>query len=152
MDERIAAVAETQGGVVSRAQLLAIGVSRDAVGRRVRAGKLHRVHAGVYAVGHGVLGQSGREWAAVLATGGVLSHRSAGAKLGVITWNGRPEITTTRGRRAPRGVIAHSARALHPDDVALDAESTASRPSSPPSTWATTSTPSAPAAAKRRRT
>ena len=59
----------------------------------------------------------------MLATDGVLSHRSAGAKLGVLTWNGRPEVTTARGRRSPGGVIVHSTRALHPDDLTRDAES-----------------------------
>ena len=90
IDERIAELAGLQGGVISRAQLIALGLSRSAIGRRVAAGRLHRVHATVYAVGHRVVGRLGREWAAVLATDGVLSHRSAGAKLGVATWNGPP--------------------------------------------------------------
>ena len=123
MDGAIAELAGAQGGVISRAQLLALGLGERTIGRRVTAGRLHRVHAGVYAVGHRVMGRTGREWAAVLASNGVLSHRSAGAKLGVLTWNGHTEVTAARGRRSPRGVILHSARALHPDDVVLDAES-----------------------------
>jgi hypothetical protein len=102
---------------------MALGLTRSAIGRRLAAGRLHRVHATVYAVGHTVLGRTGREWAAVLATDGVLSHRSAGAKLGVLTWNGRPEVTAGRGHGPTPGVTVHTTRSLHPDDLILDAES-----------------------------
>lgn len=123
LDHAIAERADAQGGVVEHSQLIALGLGARSLPRWVARGRLHVVYPGVYAVGHRVLGREGREWAAVLATKGVLSHRSAGAKLGVVTWNGRSEVTTARGRRAPRGVIAHSARALHTDDVVLDAQS-----------------------------
>jgi very-short-patch-repair endonuclease len=123
LDHVIAERADAQGGVVEHSQLIALGLGARSVPRWVARGRLYVVYPGVYAVGHRVLGREGREWAAVLATTGVLSHRSAGAKLGVVTWNGRPEVTTARGRRAPYGVIAHSARALHADDVVLDAQS-----------------------------
>ncbi len=133
VDERIAEIAGLQGGVISRAQLMMLGLSRSAIGRRLAAGRLHRVNATVYAVGHTVLGREGREWAAVLATNGVLSHRSAGAKLGVVTWNGRPEVTTARGHAPIPGVTVHTSRSLHPDDTVLDAESRL-----PITTWART--------------
>src|SRR4051794_14421188 len=63
----IAAIAERQGGVVARAQLIARGLSAQAIDRRVRAGRLHILYRGVYAVGHRVVGAVGRRWAAVLA-------------------------------------------------------------------------------------
>jgi hypothetical protein len=80
-DRRVAELSGRQWGVVALAQLRAAGLSDDAVQRRVRAGRLHRLHHGVYAVGHTVLKREGRWLAAVLACGdgAVLSHRSAAA-------------------------------------------------------------------------
>jgi predicted transcriptional regulator of viral defense system len=66
--------------VISVAQLMAAGLDRSAIARRVRRGWLHRVHRGVYAVGHTSLGATGRWFAAVLACGddAVLSRRGVG--------------------------------------------------------------------------
>ena len=47
-DARIRAIAERQRGRVSRAQLLASGLKHDAIVRRLRNGRLVRVHHGVY--------------------------------------------------------------------------------------------------------
>ena len=58
-----------QHGVVARRQLLVRGISSSAIGRRVDAGSLHVVYAGVYAVGHPHLTRYGRWTAAVLACG-----------------------------------------------------------------------------------
>lgn len=69
VERRIGDVATRQHGVVARRQLLAEGLSAEAIKRRVRAGRLHVVHRGVYAVGHRVLGPQGRWPAAVLACG-----------------------------------------------------------------------------------
>jgi hypothetical protein len=56
-------------GVIAHEQLLAAGLSPQAVERRVRAGRLHTIHRGVFAVGHALLGADGRWWAAILALG-----------------------------------------------------------------------------------
>ena len=64
-DLAIARLATLQGGVASHEQLLALGVSPEAVQRRVRAGGLLPVHRGVYAVGHGSIvprGGAGRRY------------------------------------------------------------------------------------------
>jgi hypothetical protein len=81
LDVEIAALAKRQYGVVSRAQLRALGLADHAITKRAARGRLHRVHQGVYAVGHTVLGARGRWTAAVLAAGphAVLSHAAAGA-------------------------------------------------------------------------
>jgi very-short-patch-repair endonuclease len=106
---QIAEVASRQYGVVTRRQLR---IGQDAIDHRCRSAQLHRVHHGVYAVGHIGLGQEARWLAAVLACGdgAVLSHRSAAA-----LWNIRlgelfkPEVTTADRRRLPQ-VTAHRAR------------------------------------------
>src|SRR5690348_9778204 len=87
LDWALAAIADAQYGVVTRSQLLEIGLGPDAVDRRLRRGHLRRVHPGTYAVGHRVLRSEGRWLAAVLACGpgAVLSHRSAAG-----LWDLRP--------------------------------------------------------------
>lgn len=47
----IARLAAAQGGVAARVQLLAGGVSRHAITRRMDSGLLSVLHRGVYAVG-----------------------------------------------------------------------------------------------------
>jgi hypothetical protein len=85
IDEKIAALAGSQHGVIARTQLAALGIGRRAIGHRLRCGRLHPLHRGVYAVGHRVVSREGRWMAAVLAmgSGAVLSHRSAAALWGM---------------------------------------------------------------------
>jgi hypothetical protein len=120
IDRRIGAIAGAQGGVVSREQLLAIGLSGRAVDSRVGAGKLHPLHRGVYAVGHRVVSQDGRWRAAVFAAGpgAVLSHATAAA-----VWELRAERSAaidvsvgTAGRRGRAGLRFHRRR-LTPQEV-----------------------------------
>ncbi|HLM30091.1 MAG TPA: type IV toxin-antitoxin system AbiEi family antitoxin domain-containing protein [Solirubrobacterales bacterium] len=79
MDQRIAAIAARQHGVISLQQLRSLGLSDSAVRSRVERGQLIRLHRGVYAVGHAVLRAEGHWLAAVLAcgSGAALSHRSS---------------------------------------------------------------------------
>jgi Protein of unknown function (DUF559) len=81
----IADLAVHQHGVVARRQLVALGLSGDAIDRRLRLGRLHPIHRGVFAVGHSVLSREAAWMAAVLAAGpeAVLSHRSAAALWGI---------------------------------------------------------------------
>jgi very-short-patch-repair endonuclease len=67
--------------VVKVGQLRAAGLSNSAIAKRARAGRLHRIHRGVYAVGHASLTYRGRCLAAILAfeLAAVVSHRSAAA-------------------------------------------------------------------------
>jgi very-short-patch-repair endonuclease len=112
---RVAKLAARQWGVVSVAQLRALGLSKDAVQRRVRAGRLHRLHHGVYAVGHTVLKREGRWLAAVLACGdgAVLSHRSAAAHWGLLQSEAtRTDVTTPRRRAANATIRPHISRSL----------------------------------------
>jgi very-short-patch-repair endonuclease len=75
----IARIAQKQHGVVSIGQLRRCGISDDAVKARVALGQLHRVHQGVYALGHPALPHERRWMAAVLALGG--GPREGGAVL-----------------------------------------------------------------------
>src|SRR3954447_20151591 len=68
-EKRLGDLARRQHGVVGRRQLLALGLSSSAIGRRVDVGRLHVLYAGVYAVGHPLLSRDGRWLAAVLACG-----------------------------------------------------------------------------------
>ncbi len=67
IDAAIAALAGKQHGVVALFQLVAMGLSPRAVRKRVAAGRLHRIHRGVYAVGHAKLLPRARWMAATLA-------------------------------------------------------------------------------------
>jgi very-short-patch-repair endonuclease len=80
-DLEIAALADAQYGVVSRAQLLQAGFTSREIDRRSEAGRLIRMWQGVYAVGHKRLRVEGRWTAAVLACGkgAALSHQTAAA-------------------------------------------------------------------------
>jgi hypothetical protein len=85
-DSRLAEIAARQHGVVTIAQLAECGFDRWAVGRRVQNGRLHRLHRGIYAVGHTALPLRGLWLAAVLACGegALLSHRSAATLWGML--------------------------------------------------------------------
>jgi very-short-patch-repair endonuclease len=77
--ERLDALATSQHGVVSRQQLRDLGLSDTMIGRWLHAGRLHRLHRQVFAVGHTALSIQGRLWAALLyaGPGSVLSHTTA---------------------------------------------------------------------------
>ena len=121
MDQAIAWIAERQHGAISLPQLLALGLGGRAVRDRVAARRLHRLHRGVYAVGHPRLTSNGRWMAAVLACGpdAVLSHRDAAALWG-IRGSSRAAIDVTtprRGGRSLSGIDVHRTRRLQPQDV-----------------------------------
>jgi hypothetical protein len=106
VDRRVAELANRQHGVVSRAQLAALGLGEGAIRLRMRNGRLHRMHRGVYAVGHRIVTSEGRWLAAVLAggRGAVLSHGSAAAHWGVRPAGTPVAVTTGRRRRSRPGV------------------------------------------------
>ncbi len=123
-DERIAAIAGTQRGRGSRAQLRAAGVSQGQVARRLRRGLLRREHAGVYTVISGESIYLGRETAALLACGerAVLSHASAAAVWGIAEYSAGPvEVTVVASDRGKQrqGVRAHRAAKLLDDEIAV---------------------------------
>ena len=106
LDAEIAALAERKYGVITRPQLRECGLRESAIDRRLRAGRLHQLHPGVYAVGHRLIPREGRWMAAVLASGpeAVLSHWPA-AHLWMIRPNSRTRIDVT---------VAHRSRSSRP--------------------------------------
>ncbi len=104
IDVQIAGLAAQQHGVVARRQLLALGVSSGAIGRRIEQRRLIPLHRGVYAVGHAALRRDGYWKAATLASPNVaLVGRSAGAFWGLRPWSGVHQLAVASASgREPR--------------------------------------------------
>ena len=116
-------LADRQHGVVSLAQLVALGIDNSTARRWVAIGRLQRLHRAVFAVGHRALRREGHWTAAVLACGrdAALSHRPAGALQDLCSPpNGRIDVTVPgRIGRSRRGVRVHSGDRLPPDEVTV---------------------------------
>jgi very-short-patch-repair endonuclease len=114
-DAQVAEIASRQHGMVAHRQLTAIGLRKDAIHHRVQAGRLHRLHRGVYAVGHRQMSVRGRWMAATLAwgPGALLSHRDGAALWQILPSSRRlidVTVPTPRGKRP--GILLHHARDL----------------------------------------
>jgi hypothetical protein len=110
-------LAERQHGVVTAAQLAALGISRPTVMKWQRRGRLHRLHRGVYAVGHTAPSEHRRFMAAVLACGegAVLSHGSAAVLWGLLKpLRGPVHVTSpsTSGKARRAGIVLHRSPSL----------------------------------------
>jgi hypothetical protein len=117
--EAIAELARRQHGVVTRAQLGALGLGRGAIDLAVARRRIHIVHPSIFAVGHTSLPVAGRLMAAVLAGGAcaALSHRAAAAHWGIRPSSARDtEVTTPRRRRSRPGLRFYRS-ALPGDEV-----------------------------------
>jgi very-short-patch-repair endonuclease len=92
-------------------------MSEEAIEVRIRAGRLHPLHAGVYAVGHSAISRQGRWLAAVLASGpaAVLSHLSAAALWGIRP-NSRSRIDVTVPHRSRSSDAIHRHLSVLPED------------------------------------
>lgn len=114
VEQRIAALAKSAHGVVTRSGLIAAGVTSKQVERRLASGALIRVHSGVYRVGHCARSVEASYLAAVLAcgAGALLGGRASGWLWSLLT--GAPPapevwaptertVTGVRTRRA-RGI------------------------------------------------
>ncbi len=115
----LADLASRQHGVVSTRQLEALGFSRKVAAQAAAAGRMHRLHRGVYAVGHSSLSWHGRCLAAVLACApdAVASHASAAWLWGLL--RSRPssfDVSASTRRHPKRLARVHYGR-LRADDV-----------------------------------
>jgi very-short-patch-repair endonuclease len=135
-DLRVAELAARQHGVVSADQLRHLGVSEEAIKVRVGTGRLHRLHRGVYSVGHAAPPPEGRSLAAVLALGrgtrgggsvlghwgAAVSHRSAAWLWGLLQLPQAPcdvIVAGNSGRARRPGIRVHRSRSLTPTDITL---------------------------------
>ena len=122
---RIVELARGQHGVVTRAQLLDIGLTPRTIDRRALDGRLQRLHVGVFGVG---AFQPPRAplMAAVLAggEGAVLSHRIAAALWGLLedsSGGGQDVTVPSTARRSRPGIRIHrSARVEGSERTTLD--------------------------------
>jgi predicted transcriptional regulator of viral defense system len=122
IDAAISTLAAGQHGVLTLAQLRAIGLSASATRGRAASARLHRIHRGVYALAPPpLLSREGRWMAAVLVCGpgAALSHRSAAA-LHELRATDRARIDVTVPGRASRehgGIDVHRSKTLMPEDT-----------------------------------
>jgi predicted transcriptional regulator of viral defense system len=117
LNAQLAELAARQHGVVTAKQL---DMTSGAITKRVRAGTLHRVHRGVYAVGHSRLSEKGMYMAAVLAAGKGAALSGLGAAALWKAWR-RPvreiHVIAPRGRQRQSGSRLHTTRRLDKRDV-----------------------------------
>jgi very-short-patch-repair endonuclease len=115
------ALTEVQHGVIARRQLMELGLHPQAIKRRIRAGVLHPIMRGIYAVGRPQLTRHGYWMAAVLSCGpsAVLSHESAAALWGIRPpLEGQMEISLPAVMlRCRPGIVVHRRITLGPGDV-----------------------------------
>lgn len=121
-DTAVAELAARQHGLVSRRQLVDAGLGPNAIGRRVRIGWLHRMHRGVYAVGHRALTDEARWLGAVLAhgDGAALSHSCATALWEIRRYSGTwidVTIPSRAGRSRRERIRLHRSSTLGAEDV-----------------------------------
>jgi Transcriptional regulator, AbiEi antitoxin len=120
VDELIARIAERTHGVVTRKNLLRKGVTSKEVKRRLRRGSLHRVHPGVYRVGHKAPSVEARYLAAVMACGdgALLIARPAAFLWGLLRGSPPvPDVIALAARQVP-GVTTHRVRRIDVEDAA----------------------------------
>jgi very-short-patch-repair endonuclease/predicted transcriptional regulator of viral defense system len=118
----IATLAARQHGVISRAQLTALGLGAGAIKHRIGLGRLHPLYRGIYAVGHRSLTREAGWMAAVLAArpDSVLSHLSAAGLWGVRdSRRAVVEVTAPRKLRARAGIEVHRV-VLAADEVTVE--------------------------------
>jgi very-short-patch-repair endonuclease len=124
-DREVAAIAARQHGAVKTRQLRKAGLVSASIASRVANERLHKVHQGVYAVGHSGLPRQGRWMAAVLACDeesrkAFLSHRSAAELWGLLSpSHGLVDVTVPGdgGRKRRVGIRVHRSRTLRPADT-----------------------------------
>ncbi len=113
--ERIRIVAEAQGGVISRQQLLDCGLSNSGISRWLARGRLIRLHPGVFALGHAAILPHGRLVAGLLFSGpgSGLAHGTAACLWQFIEDGPEDVHAVAPGRsRGTEGVVVHHPRRI----------------------------------------
>jgi very-short-patch-repair endonuclease len=122
VDKVLLEKANRQFGVLKLADLEEAGLTRSQISRRVKAGRLTRLHPQVYCLGHTALTDKGRWLAALWACGegAVLSHATAVAFHGYGSAEGDIHVTARGAARDYDGVVVHRVRQLDSRDVFHD--------------------------------
>jgi very-short-patch-repair endonuclease len=122
--DEVRAIAGHQAGIVTRAQLLSVGVDRWAIDRALRSGRLHRLHRGVFST---LAPELATEDALLIAAlfaagdGAVLSHGTAAWRWRIISAPPTTiELAVPQPRTAPPGITLFRST-LRPDDLTLNA-------------------------------
>jgi len=116
----VRAIAGRQHGIVSRPQLLAVGLVDSAIHRALRAGRLHLVHPGVYSTQAPELaGEDALLIAALLAAGdgAVISHGTAAWRWRIIPAPPTTIELAVRRRRTPVPGLTTYRSTLRPADL-----------------------------------
>lgn len=121
VEARIVVMASRQGGLVTRDQLLASGLTPRQVRYRLTTGRLRSIQRGVYVVG-AITAPNARERAAALCCGptAVVSHRSAATLWGLLPPLGEAapvDITDPEHNRRIRGIRSHRVVSLSESQV-----------------------------------
>jgi hypothetical protein len=121
VEQELARIAQQQHGVVTRRQLLSVGVSPRQIETRVDAGSLLREHRGVYRVGHRAPSVEATYLAAVMAAGegAALSGLAAAHMHGLVKGPAPPPEVTAPAERRIEGVRIHRCRALNARSCAI---------------------------------
>jgi very-short-patch-repair endonuclease len=124
-DRAVTDFAEEQWGIIDLGELRALGIGKSGASRRQRAGRLHRIHLGVYSVVPPRLLRSEGRWLAAVKAAGpgaalCLMHAAA-------NWNLRSApsgpvhvvVASRNGRRPRPGLIIHRCSTLSPHDIVV---------------------------------
>jgi predicted transcriptional regulator of viral defense system len=123
-EARIAGIAARHHQLIRLQDLIQLGYTRDAVGRRVRTGRLYRIHRGVFALHPPPYAPPQRRLAAVYAcgVGSAVSHLHAAAALTLVDDPPLPIDVTVPGQRGRKldGVHTHRVPLLPRDRTGVD--------------------------------
>jgi hypothetical protein len=118
--EAIAPLIAAQFGVISRRQLNDAGVPQTTIARWVSDRLLHRIHPGVYALGHGTLTRQARWMAAQLWAGddGCLGYWTAAMLHNLTLWTDhRPHVVVPPERSARNDELRIHRSSLRKQDL-----------------------------------
>jgi very-short-patch-repair endonuclease len=120
-ERAIAELAAKQRGVITRAQLIELGLTRTTIDNWVKHSRLHSLYRGVFLLGHPRPIAGARELAAVLACGrgAALSHLSAAGLWRLLPGREGDVDVTVAGRNPGRkpGIRVHRVRHLDCRDI-----------------------------------
>src|SRR3954467_1254696 len=105
----LSALIERQHGVVTRRELLALGIPRSTIYEWRARGLLHDLHVGVYAWGHSAVSWHGRCVAALLlgGEGAAISHAAAAVLHGLMAPRPTLDVISSHRRKGDGTLRVH---------------------------------------------